>query len=299
MKNSSLKNSTWTEATQEDLSKAFHIANPEFKKTRLPAFERATLHKGGHARKTRHTVEIGEKETLHIFAESGVHFFDFHLLPESELNFSYIQNLAATESSMTIVQLTLEKGARACTRAIEFGGDSGGFLLQTNLVGEGSSVHEQTVYFGDKKQNFDMFSETVISAPRAEAVIESRGILTGHATARFDGNIHIERGARGASARLLEHTLLLSENARMNAIPGLKIDTNEVMATHSASVTRVDDEQLFYAGARGIEPETAVRLIAEGFLKSLYGSFPQAEKIDSLMQEKLCRGASAGERFSL
>lgn len=209
--------------------------------------------------------------------------------PFSTLRLAYIHNGRAKSEQALTIRLFLEEGADLdCLFGI-FGGLASKLILETYLEGIKSSVKQRTLYFGNENQVFNMISKTELLAPETCAEIESKGILSDEASAQFDGNIRISEKAKGSSGRLLEHTLLLSPLARMNAIPGLKIETNDVTASHAASMTRVDDEHLFYCKSRGIDESEAVRMIAEGFLKTIYRDSPWKRKIEPLIKEKLCR----------
>ncbi len=83
------------------------------------------------------------------------------------------------------------------------------------------------------------------------------------------GIISIEREAKNSNAYLAEHALLLSNEARAEAIPALEIKCSEVRATHSASVSQIDQEQVWYLMTRGIPREDAVKIIALGFFEPL------------------------------
>jgi len=78
--------------------------------------------------------------------------------------------------------------------------------------------------------------------------------------------IRIEAGAKNSNSYLAEHAMIMSKKARADAIPGLEINTNEVRATHSGSVSQIDEEQVFYMMARGLSQSEAQRLIIAGFL---------------------------------
>ena len=74
------------------------------------------------------------------------------------------------------------------------------------------------------------------------------------------------------AARLEEqkgHAILLDRGAKSDSIPGLEIETNEVKATHSASVAQMDENQIFYLTTRGLGREGAKREIVAGFLEPL------------------------------
>lgn len=209
--------------------------------------------------------------------------------PFSSLRLAYIHNGKTKSEQELTVRLFLEEGASLDCFMAMFGGLASKFTLETYLEGTKSSVKQRTIYFGNGNQVFNMTSLTELLAPETCAEIESKGILSDESSAQFDGNIRIAKKAKRSSGRLLEHTLLLSPLARMNAIPGLKIETNDVQASHAASMTRVDDEHLFYCKSRGIEENEAIRLVAEGFLKTVYLDSPWKRKIQPIINEKLCR----------
>ena len=63
--------------------------------------------------------------------------------------------------------------------------------------------------------------------------------------------------------------MILRKGCMSNNIPGLEIENNNVKATHSATVTQIDDEHLFYITSRGVTRENAKKMIVLGFLESI------------------------------
>jgi len=126
----------------------------------------------------------------------------------------------------------------------------------TNLIkyhiksGENVLWDEVLVY--DKKH---LTGETEI-----RAVVEDGGNL------KLKGKILIEKDAVGAEAFLRFKVLLLGGNAKAEVDPELEILTNDVKASHAASVGQVDEEQIFYLMSRGFSKEKAIELIVEAFL---------------------------------
>lgn len=270
-----MKTLSWKTISEKNFTSEF-----AFGKKRLAAFERV---KDSAVRKAKIIVpENAAFELPVLHAEPGIRLIEITQKPFSRLSLKYIADAAGEENSCLILRINLEEGAALESAFGMFGGSASTLIVETNLLGAGSAVREKTLYFGNENQVFDMFSNTVMHGANTAAEIDSKGILTGKAAGRFDGSITMKESAKQGTARLLEHTLLLSPDARMNAIPGLTIETNDVVATHSASMTRVDDEQLFYCKSRGIEERDAVRLIAEGFLNS------PDESMNQLIQKKLC-----------
>ncbi len=59
---------------------------------------------------------------------------------------------------------------------------------------------------------------------------------------------------------------MLTDGARADSVPNLEIETGEIVgAGHASATGRFDDEQLFYLCSRGIDAETARRLVVRGF----------------------------------
>jgi len=120
------------------------------------------------------------------------------------------------------------------------------------LVKNGESVVWDEVMIFDKN---NLEGETEVLA-----VVEDGGNI------KLKGKILIQKDAVGANAFLRFKVLLLGETARAEVDPELEILTNDVKASHAASVGQVDSEQLFYLMSRGFDKQKAVKLIVEAFL---------------------------------
>ena len=67
---------------------------------------------------------------------------------------------------------------------------------------------------------------------------------------------------------------MLSDKARSDATPILLIDENDVTAGHAASIGQVDPEDMYYLMSRGLDQDTAERLVVRGFLGAVIGEIP-------------------------
>ncbi|MCT6647080.1 SufD family Fe-S cluster assembly protein, partial [Enterococcus faecalis] len=84
--------------------------------------------------------------------------------------------------------------------------------------------------------------------------------------------------------------LMLSDKARSDANPILLIDENEVTAGHAASIGQVDPEDMYYLMSRGLDKDTAERLVIRGFLGAVIAEIPVKEvreNIISVLDQKL------------
>jgi len=94
-----------------------------------------------------------------------------------------------------------------------------------------------------------------------------KGVAFDRSRLRFFGRIVIEPGCPNVQSFLEERILLLSDDAKAEAVPELEILSDDVKCSHAASVSRVPEEHLFYLQSRGLSPQAAENLIVQGFLK--------------------------------
>ena len=88
---------------------------------------------------------------------------------------------------------------------------------------------------------------------------------------------------RGTDAQQESRVLMLSDKARSDANPILLIDENEVTAGHAASIGQVDPEDMYYLMSRGLDQDTAERLVIRGFLGAVITEIPVKEVRDEMI----------------
>ena len=89
----------------------------------------------------------------------------------------------------------------------------------------------------------------------------------------------MSQDAQKTDSRQSNRNLLLSEGARSDAKPELKIFADDVKCAHGATVGELDEDALFYLQSRGIPTDRAKKLLIEAFI---------AEIFDGLTGETVC-----------
>ena len=150
-----------------------------------------------------------------------------------------------------------------------FGSMLSRYRIDYDLNGSGSAVNDAEVVFGNNDQSFDLNTTVNHNAQSTEGKVVEKSILKDTSKSLFKGMIRINENASHSNSFLSGRSILLSKGAKSDSIPGLEILTNDVKATHSASVAQMDDEQIFYLGTRCLSYSEAERIIIEGFLEPL------------------------------
>jgi Fe-S cluster assembly protein SufD len=134
------------------------------------------------------------------------------------------------------------------------------------LSGEGAEVDVVGIFLGNGDDVLNLTIDTTHAAPNTRGRTEFKAVLAGKSQFEFKGMIKILKDAQNSNDFLQQDSLLLSQDAKANAIPGLEIEANEVKASHGATAKPVDPEQKFYLMSRGLSEEQAEAMVVMGFI---------------------------------
>ncbi len=139
--------------------------------------------------------------------------------------------------------------------------------VQLDRIGKEDQL--MVIFAGRGNDQIDLDLSCIHRAPATRGRITVRGILRDQAFARVRGLIKIEKRAQRSEDFLEERTLLLDEGARVEVLPYLEIEADDVRASHAVATGMVDQDQLFYLRSRGISEKQATNLLVVGFLDGL------------------------------
>lgn len=111
---------------------------------------------------------------------------------------------------------------------------------------------------------------------------------SGHIT--VSGESHIYKGSIKSKTQQNCRIMVFDESSDAIAKPILRIDENDLEASHAAVVGKINDEHLFYLTSRGLSEESAKELITLGYLKPILEGFKEEtikEHISSLIEWRM------------
>ncbi|RBY75450.1 Fe-S cluster assembly protein SufD [Blastococcus sp. TF02-09] len=147
------------------------------------------------------------------------------------------------------------------------GGDLVRLVSNVQYAGPGGRAELFGVYFSDETQHQEHRLWVDHAVPNCVSNVLYKGALQGEgARTVWIGDVRIRPAATGTETYELNRNLVLTDGARADSVPNLEIETGEIVgAGHASATGRFDDEQLFYLCSRGIDAETARRLVVRGF----------------------------------
>ena len=209
---------------------------------------------------------------------------------QSEINYIYIHNQAFKHSFINkdiilfdnaifkLDSLLLKGGGRICVNTYLNG-------INAEYIHKGFFVFsEQEKYFLDCS-NFHKKNNT-----KSNACLKT--ILNNNSEIDFLGIINVNNEASGSVASLESKNLVL-ENSKINAeiVPVLELNSNECNVKHSATIEKIDKEQIYYLMSRGLTEEQAQKNLVKAYLdgvSDLALSNEIKKLIKTIINKKLC-----------
>ena len=177
------------------------------------------------------------------------------------------ENAQAFQVASTSVELG--RGSSYNSTAINLGAKLARHDISVVMNHEGAECWVDGLYVVGENQHTDTHS--VIDHQQAYCNSHQlyKGILDANGRAVFNGKVFVREGAQKTDALQTNKNLLLSPQARVDTKPQLEIYAYDVKCAHGAAIGQLDQDQLFYLEARGINPELGKSLLTYGFAEEV------------------------------
>jgi Fe-S cluster assembly protein SufD len=144
----------------------------------------------------------------------------------------------------------------------------------SELDGQGSWARMSGLFFTNGRQHIDLDTQQNHNAPDTVSDLLYKGALRDNSRSVWQGMIKALPGSQRIDGFQANRNLLLDRKARADSIPGLEIEADDVACTHASTIGKLDEAEIFYLMSRGIERETAVRMVVQGFFDPLMQRIP-------------------------
>ena len=197
------------------------------------------------------------------------------------------------------VHASQQRAGRFASHSITLGAALARHDVTTTFDAEGCEATLDGLFVAGGRQHVDHHTRIDHAQPHGTSREHYRGILDGSARGVFNGKVIVHPRAQRSDALLSSHNLLLSKSAEIDTKPELTIDADDVKCAHGATVGQLDDDQLFYLRARGLDAPFARALLTYAFAhdviervrvaslrsaieRALFARLPDGERIRAL-----------------
>ncbi len=191
------------------------------------------------------------------------------------------ESKSAFQINNTIV--TQARDSEYSNYTVDLGGKIVRNNLSTELLDSGTQTNYYGVYLGLDKQHIDNQTFIDHAMPHCQSNEMYKGILTDKARGVFNGKVLVRQDAQKTNAFQQNSSLVLSNDAVMDAKPQLEIYADDVKCSHGATIGQLDDNSIFYLKSRGLNDEAAKNLLQKAFIGEVVSEF----KLEAIQSEVL------------
>ena len=157
------------------------------------------------------------------------------------------------------------------------------------LQGDGSTGEFYSVAVTNNRMQADTGTKMIHIGNNTRSTIVSKGISTDQSTNTYRGLVQVMPNAKNCRNYSICDSMLVGGECSANTVPYIEADNNEAVIEHEATTSRISEDQLFYIQSRGIDEESAINLVVNGFCKDVFRQLPMEFAVEAtkLLEMKL------------
>ena len=293
---SALNGACWSGGTFIYVPKGVHLDKPlqsyfrinnektgQFERTLIIADEGADIHYVEGC-----TAPLYSKESLH----SGV--VEIVVGKNAHVRYTTIQNWSTNILNLVTQRALVEEGG-----FMEWVDGNVGSMTTMKypaciLKGDHSRGATITIAVANAGQYQDSGARMIHIGKDTSSSIISKSVVHNGGTANFRGTVRMMDGATGAKSHIECDTLILDDKSRSDTIPKNEIRNPDSYIEHEATVSKIDEEPLFYLMSRGLTEQEATQLIVMGFIEPFSKELPMEYAVELNQLIKMDMSGSIG-----
>jgi Fe-S cluster assembly protein SufD len=187
----------------------------------------------------------------------------------AEVEHYKIQRESTQAFHIATIEVLQGNASRYVSHNFNFGGQLTRNNIHSYLTGPGSSCTLNGLFMISGSQHTDNHTLIYHAAPHCQSSELYHGILDDKARGVFNGKIYVAPPAQKTDSQQTSRSLMLSNDAVIDAKPQLEIFADDVKCTHGAAVGKIDEDSLHYMRSRGISINEAWKILTLGFARQI------------------------------
>ena len=162
------------------------------------------------------------------------------------------------------------------------------------LAGEGAVGNCISIAVASKGQYQDAGARMIHLASNTSSTIISKSIVKNGGVANYRGSVKMAKNALNCKAHVECDTLILDNISKSDTIPTNMVMNNSSFIEHEATVSKINEDQLFYLMSRGISKKDATQMIIMGFIEPFSKELPMEYAVELNQLIKMDMEGSVG-----
>ncbi len=192
----------------------------------------------------------------------------------AQVNHTRVQRESETAFHIGKTVVSQARDSRYICNAISLGSKISRHNLEVYQTGEQTQTTLNGLTMINGEQVGDTHSKIAFTKPYGTSNQVQKCIVGDRAHAIFNGKVSVPQAAQLTNAAQLSRNLLLSPRARVDTKPQLEITADNVKCAHGATVSQLEDDEIFYLQSRGLNQEEARKLLTYAFAIEIINQIP-------------------------
>lgn len=223
-------------------------------------------------------VSLVEEYTNRRGAEEGVYLTnavtEIWVGDNAQVSHTRVEQEGAEAFHIGKTAIAQARDSRYTCHAITLGAKLSRHNLEILQTGEQTQTTLNGLTIISGKQLSDTHSAIALNYPHGTSDQLHKCIVGDRAHAVFNGKVFVPKLAQLTNASQLNRNLLLSSKARVDTKPQLEITADNVKCAHGATVSQLEDDEIFYLQSRGIDENDARKLLINAFAAEVINKIP-------------------------
>ena len=148
------------------------------------------------------------------------------------------------------------------------------------LAGEEAKGTCISVAIAGKGKHIDAGAKMIHLAPNTSSKIVSKSIAHSGGNATYRGLVEHSKKAVNAKSTIECDTIIIDKDSKSDTIPFNIVKNDSSTIAHEATVSKINEEQLFYLMSRGISQVDATQIIIMGFIDEFTKELPMEYAVE-------------------
>lgn len=293
---SALNGAVWSGGSFIYVPKNVHLEKP------LQSYFRINNEKSGQFERTLIIVDEGadvhyvEGCTAPTYSKDSLHaaVVEIVILPGGKCRYSTVQNW-----SNNIINLVTKRAKVFANGQMEWIDGNIGSAVNMKypaciLAGEGAKGTCISIAVAGKGQFQDAGARMIHLAPHTTSTIISKSVVRNGGVANYRGTVRHAPQAEHCKSHVECDTLILDDISKSDTIPSNEVFNNTSYIEHEATVSKINEEQLFYLMSRGISEKDATQMMIMGFIEPFSRELPMEYAVELNQLIKMDMEGSVG-----
>ena len=150
------------------------------------------------------------------------------------------------------------------------------------VILEGKKSHGKvlSIAVAGKGQHQDSGAKIIHIGPETTSNIIAKSISKNGGRTSFRGLLKVVKNSKNVKSRIQCDALMLDAQSASDTYPTIIASDSDVNLSHEASVSKLNDDQMFYILSRGLNKACAAAMLINGFIEPFVSSLPMEYAVE-------------------